>query len=390
VQLAVSVYQEYRNFRIHDFKQKEYKLCYNIDIYSVTTLFPMLHTLTPALLPLYGIVIATLSALSIIPYYIAGCMGGIAFALYRYVHGATYTTIMISACLVAISGGRLYYLVRMCATGQQHAEQSLSGHAHVCDVDPPQAYRRMATIDISTQSSGTLRCKVRIPHTWSMKPSDIVYVHAVTIPRVTNSSFCWYLMREQLAGYIHATPRMRITHRPHYSIRRYIWSIKVHLLSTIYEHLPRHHADIVSHIFLGYKATSATTRQQFERWGVSHMLARSGLHLAIFTACCAYALRYIPCSLIIRDLCILTCTLIYAMCSWMSVSFLRALHMICGMYVCRSLQIPYHAEHWVMWSALMLLCYNPLHLMFLDFQLSFLVTWALCWVFTRLVTRTHL
>jgi len=347
---------------------------------------------TPLLAPLLTVIVTILALLHYLPLWACGVILCIMCTWLIYGHTTGWITVAASVICASICACRMQYVVTDLSETQHHAQDS---HTQVCarihDVDPAAATsKRMATTDLYTHSGKRKRYKVRITPTQELQPDDVIYVPKLTIPYAHSSSFRWHLVREQLAGYIHTPLRCVHLYRPTWSISRWLWHAREKFISMIYACVPQLHADIISHIFLGYKAASEQIREQFAHWGVSHMLARSGLHLITFTACGMLIFQYAPCYFLYKELLVFFITLLYALLSWPSVSFFRAMLMLSGYYFCRTLHLRYHAHHWCILSALLLLCYNPFHLFFIDFQLSVTLTFALCWRFQhRLAANSH-
>lgn len=271
---------------------------------------------------------------------------------------------------------------------QQLADRALSGYGVVTDITPAHLQqRRMATVYLYAQSDQPdMYLYITVPHNKDIEAGDIIHIHYINIPRITKMSFAWHLMRTSCAGYIYKPPKIHVIHRPRWSIQRTMCATRNHIVTSMYNNMRQDSADVVNHIFFGYKTAPHHIRTQFQEWGVAHMLARSGLHLVIFTACCAWLLGFTPVRYTIRYAILAVITSIYAGISWPTISFIRALAMLYAFYVCRYMRIRYQAIHWVICVAIVTLCWNPLHLLFLDFQLSFGLTFTLCWLFTYIIS----
>jgi ComEC/Rec2-related protein len=134
-------------------------------------------------------------------------------------------------------------------------------------------------------------------------------------------------------------------------------------------------------IFLGTKAPHATSfawiKEQFSYWGIVHYLARSGLHVVFIAFILTFLLRFVYCSFILKQIFAVALIVIYYALTGSSISFIRALitFMFYKLYTIKA--IPIHPVHALTLICLMVLAYNPLHLFFLDFQLSFSLTFAL-------------
>lgn len=135
-------------------------------------------------------------------------------------------------------------------------------------------------------------------------------------------------------------------------------------------------------IFCGKKIKSATTtrmKKVFQYWGISHHLARSGLHLVILISLLSFFLAFIPLSSIKKELSMLLLLWIYYAVTYSSVAFMRAFYMYIFYVLCKQLHLPSNSVHILLLTALFTLTLNPHHLFFLDFQLSFSITLLILW-----------
>lgn len=181
--------------------------------------------------------------------------------------------------------------------------------------------------------------------------------------------------------------RLRKLYSPHLSVQRAVH----HMRNTVYQKIQKGMSVPVfsyfSSLFLGNRvedeAANASMVPLFKDWGISHFLARSGLHLVIIVSMWEYLLTVLPIGYLLKQIVLLIMTLLYALLSWTSISFMRAL--ITLLYTKLS-SIGYnqvHAIHAISIVALVILAYNPACLFFPDFQLSFFLTLCLMW-FNRL------
>jgi competence protein ComEC len=139
-------------------------------------------------------------------------------------------------------------------------------------------------------------------------------------------------------------------------------------------------------IFLGYrqKEVPVNLRLPFQAWGVSHYLARSGLHLTIFSYFCFFIFMLLPLGLWWRYCVAICISLIYYFLTYVSVSFLRAeLMFVMGMLAKMFLQRS-HQLHFLVLTCMLILLFNPYQVFALDFQLSFALVFSLLLVSSRL------
>jgi competence protein ComEC len=140
---------------------------------------------------------------------------------------------------------------------------------------------------------------------------------------------------------------------------------------------------LFSSIFLGKQVGSehmSVIKNQLQKWGIVHYLARSGLHLTLTIIFISFILRFVPISLTLRVLFTLGILAMYAAFSIVGVSFLRALLAFVISSLAVLCNIPTSALHILSLTACCILIHNPLQLFFLDFQLTFILTYALIWI----------
>lgn len=132
-------------------------------------------------------------------------------------------------------------------------------------------------------------------------------------------------------------------------------------------------------IFLGYKQkeVSVSLRDPFQNWGISHQLARSGLHLTMVAYACFFICMILPISLFWRLFFALVASVIYYFFTYPSISFLRAevmfvLGILAKIFCRQASQI-----HFLILTAMFVLLVNPYQLFALDFQLSFALVFSL-------------
>ena len=138
----------------------------------------------------------------------------------------------------------------------------------------------------------------------------------------------------------------------------------------------------LSAIFYGKKEDTLSYAPDFQAWGLSHYLARSGLHVSLLIAIFLFLLCCIPCSYRIKYT---ICTLLligYSCLTFNSISFLRA---FTNFFLCL---LSIHLYKNIMSARFLLLIatafvlYNPMYLFFLDFQLSYGCTLIIFWFFS--------
>ena len=138
--------------------------------------------------------------------------------------------------------------------------------------------------DVWHPSSGSLL-------TYTCRPVKVPLGDTIEIDEITLKkpalSFAHYLIKE---GYVasHCAPflKCRLVEHKSWTIRRYIDNLRHRILRKLQATLAPETFELVSSIFLGnrsyVKKSMDTTKEHFKTWGISHYLARSGLHVVLF------------------------------------------------------------------------------------------------------------
>jgi len=139
---------------------------------------------------------------------------------------------------------------------------------------------------------------------------------------------------------------------------------------------------MVGSIFLGQSEFLTTnTRSLFEVWGISHYLARSGLHLILMASLLIWLLQLCNFPLNFIRFFTLVLTILYHLISTPSISFFRALSMnllIAGAFFLGETAAILHLFSFVTLATILS---NPFVVYGLDFQLSFGISGALIFIF---------
>ncbi len=138
--------------------------------------------------------------------------------------------------------------------------------------------------------------------------------------------------------------------------------------------------NLFADLFLGNRQEHMSlheTRKKFKEWGIMHYLARSGLHLIFFIYLLNLLFKILPLPFMIRQLISLLILLSYSLLSWPSVSFNRALFALMLKKVGLLLKMQLNLLNILSCVCCITLYRNPILISFLDFQLSFGITYAL-------------
>lgn len=222
-------------------------------------------------------------------------------------------------------------------------------------------------------------------------PGSIIICQALTIKDIPEK-LRPYLMKDNIAISFYATPKniKQKTHKQNSMTRFY--KATTRLSHYIKRNLTAESADLFQLLFLGNKKYELghSLLSSFKHWGVSHYVARSGMHLALLTLFWQYLFFLIPLPWIMRQLLLLFLTLFYFSFSWTSVSFLRALYCFLSIKLYSIIKKRSEFLHILSLTTWAMLLYNPILIFFLDFQLSFGMTYTLAWFSSITKARTNL
>lgn len=210
---------------------------------------------------------------------------------------------------------------------------------------------------------------------------DTIKLNNVIIKSSPQNNFTRYLIKEGYSFSLFANKKQQLTliDRPKLSIQRLIWQTRKNILHNIEKKLTPIVKSFFGLIFLGNKNynTLNSLRDTFNYWGLSHYLARSGLHIVIFIFLWTYLFKLLPLHIVVRRWLLLFLALIYALLSWSSIAFIRALSIYIGLHIgFVSNHIP-NTLHLLILTCFGIILTNPTQCLCLDFQLTFLLTFAL-------------
>lgn len=197
--------------------------------------------------------------------------------------------------------------------------------------------------------------------------------------------FVWYLYKEGIdATAFQRTITSHIINHPTYSLQRYIHEKRKKFHQALERKMNSATFALFSSLFLGNRTAIKQDLEEqkplFKAWGISHFLARSGLHLLLFVMILEWLLKLIPLYFRMKQLILIALTMVYTLFSWSGISFIRALYTFL-FYKAATLQaLPFHSMYALGLVCSIILLYNPLQLFFLDFQLTFLLTFCLIWI----------
>ncbi len=217
----------------------------------------------------------------------------------------------------------------------------------------------------------------------NIEPGDMLHITNAPID-CPSGDYGRYLHRLGITYTTHALhENITLLYRPKVSLARLISHISKRLYQAMQSALPEKTSALLSTMFLGVRADDTSVQNQFLYGGVSHLLARSGLHVALCLLLWQLLLSLMPLPLAAEKLLLVLFALLYGLLTNVSISFMRALYFFvlytAGIILGRSVQ----ALHLLLFICLCMLLWNPYHLFFLDFELSFALTGAFAFAYSR-------
>lgn len=220
------------------------------------------------------------------------------------------------------------------------------------------------------------------PKESNVKIGDTIEAKNLAIKAPKEGDFKKYLMKEGISATVFAEQfSPLILSRPTHSIGNWLHEKRQFLLLAFKKNLSPTATTLYASLFLGEKGSYKTIldriQLQCKQWGILHYLARSGLHLVIVLSVYEKILRTIPLPFGLKQLILIILATIYFLLSWPSISFIRAflVFLLYKLFMLTYTQTNF--LHILTLSCIIILITNPFQLFFLDFQLSFCLTFAL-------------
>ena len=220
-----------------------------------------------------------------------------------------------------------------------------------------------------------------------LEPDDVVHIEECTFSNQNpKTGFNDYLIKSGINGTLFCHHlKYTLLQRPSYTFQKTISQIRSSVFDRARAKMSEKTGAFYASLFLGnchtYKTYLKSMKTSFGIWGLSHFLARSGLHLVLFIFLWHLLLGYVPLRSRYKYLIMLMLNTIYLLLSWSSLSFMRSFAALCFYYGAQLSQQQPSTLHVITLLSCACLLINPMHLFFLDFQLSFGLTFALAWIY---------
>ncbi|MBI2353381.1 ComEC/Rec2 family competence protein [Candidatus Dependentiae bacterium] len=269
-------------------------------------------------------------------------------------------------------------------------------HGSIEQINHATLIKNQTTLIIKTEFIEYKRKKINIKKkiaiffptekTDSLKEEDSISVYYITLNQPEhNSEYERYLIKENFWAVAHATI---YTNFEHFSKEP---SLKQQIINSFYHHLSTLSSSLFDPLFLGKKEKnekSLIIQHQSMYWGIAHHMARSGAHLAILFGLIMLLLHYSQLPYFLRYTLCIFLLIGYGIISQNSISFLRALYMILFHIASKLCNHIPSSLHTLTITTFIILLFNPMQLFFLDFQLSFGITYIIIWLFNIKSTKT--
>lgn len=196
----------------------------------------------------------------------------------------------------------------------------------------------------------------------------------------STSNFYSYLIKNNIMANVF-TPKLEFEILPN---NNHIFSLTKHkrqILKKINRKMPANTKAMFNSIFLGYKnehkATLNKLKSEFQTWGIVHYLARSGLHLVIISIIWQAVCNFARIPITLSNILIALLIFIFYLLTWSALPFMRAAIMIIACRLCYLCQLQINIWHILNLACALMIIKNPISIFFLDFQLSFMLTYGL-------------
>ena len=171
------------------------------------------------------------------------------------------------------------------------------------------------------------------------------------------------------------------TARKH-SLREYPQHMRLRVEQLIDEQLAEPGGQLMKSIFFGNQGyLDMHLREQFSRTGTAHIIAVSGLHVGILALLMQFILQKLGTGKRISRILTLLLIWFYAAMAGFPVSILRAGSMYTMYVAAFLLERRYDAKSILMWCAALFAWINPLTVYSVSFQLSFMATASILWLY---------
>ena len=230
-----------------------------------------------------------------------------------------------------------------------------------------------------------LKIATKLP-TAHLQAGDLVACPTLFLRACSNENYKRYLIKEHILGHVTSNRPFKVLKRPSYSLNRWLTNKRNSILEHTSSAVSPRTFTLFASIFFGKKELSSEhmepIKDQFKIWGILHYLARSGLHVLLFVILWSWLLSWVPIPFNAKQIVMALLIMGYHILSWPSISFIRSILLFLMYKLCLLRDLQINTLHLLSLVCITILLINPFQLFFLDFQLSFGLTFALAWLTT--------
>lgn len=213
---------------------------------------------------------------------------------------------------------------------------------------------------------------------------DTITCKDLVIKKSNNKGFKSYLYKQGIIGTAFKFQCTPETVNTKFSINGWLDFHKERIFNGLKKKMSFQAFAFFSSLFMGDKSRVKKAIEKhkipFQTWGISHHLARSGLHLVLFILAWHFLISLLPLHFTLKTLCMTLLCCVYYLLTPSSISFIRAFLLFLLYKFCNLFDLQVDAVHLICLVCCLILLCNPFQLFFLDFQLSFFLTFCLAWL----------
>lgn len=317
------------------------------------------------------------------------------YALYKNYVSWLLCLFCITMCSLLVIG-RMQLQTHQYRSHQNFLKTCVTIQGTIEQINRSTLIKDQTTIVITTNNIYTKRAKLTIPkkialffpteHVRNLQEYNTITVYNIQLEQAQpDSDYQRYLIKEGFWAVA------RGTNYTNYDIQIHPLHWQQKILLAFKQKLNTLSSSLFEPLFLGKKEKNIdgiTIQHKSVYWGIAHHMARSGAHLAILFGLIMLLLHYTQLPYALRYFLCIFLLLGYAIISQSSISFLRALFMILLHIIAKLRKHIPSSLHTLTITTLATLIYNPMQLFFLDFQLSFGITYIIIWLFNIKNSKT--
>jgi ComEC/Rec2-related protein len=218
-----------------------------------------------------------------------------------------------------------------------------------------------------------------LPTKIRIKSQQKIFLENIVIKPPTEGSYKIFCLQELIWGAVYATPK-------NYTLQHTAESRQISIFEKISRKLSLKAKILFNLIFIGQKDAgyiSQTVRHQSLYWGVSHIIARSGMHLSIIFLLIFCMLMSLPLPYRYKLILTIISVACFFIATPQSTSFNRAFLMIIVYLLSQIHNVLHSGLHALTTITFFILLYNPFIALSLGFQLSFGITYIIIKALSR-------